>query len=303
MAVLILRLILAAEFLFVLGYAARDILKSKKAQMAGRERYVKNALIGFVTDFFDTLGIGCFAPTMFAFKVTGALPKDDAGRDRDDLVPGTLNIGHCWPVITEALLFMDFVAVEPLTLVGLLAAACLGGWLGAGWVSAWPVNTVRIAIAACLLVTAAVVVMKQFGIGPYSGVNEALLGLHGIKLIIALAVNFVLGVLMNLGFGLYAPCMGMLLALGMDVGAIFPIMMGSTAIQMPFSSVVFIREGKYDPKSVVMLGIFGTLGVFTAFFLVRQMDLTLLLYLVIAVMVYTAVIYLREGLRGLHKET
>ncbi len=299
MTVLVLRIILAAEFLFVLGYAARDILKNKRRQMTGRERYVKNALIGFVTDFFDTLGIGCFAPTMFAFKVTGALPKDDAGRDRDDLVPGTLNIGHCWPVITEALLFMDFVAVEPLTLVGLLAAACLGGWLGAGWVSSWPVNTVRIAIAGCLLVTAAVVIMKQFGIGPYAGENEALLGLHGIRLFIALAVNFILGVLMNLGFGLYAPCMGMLLALGMDVGAIFPIMMGSTAIQMPFSSAVFIREGKYDPKAVVMLGIFGTLGVFAAFFLVRQMDLTVLLYLVIAVMIYTAVIYLREGLKGL----
>ena len=125
-----------------------------------------------------------------------------------------------------------------------------------------------------------------------------MLGLHGIKLVIALAVNFILGVLMNLGFGLYAPCMGMLLALGMDVGAIFPIMMGSTAIQMPFSSTVFIREGKYDPKAVVMLGIFGVLGVFTAYFLVKSMDLTLLLYLVIVVMVYTAVVYLREGIRG-----
>ncbi len=298
MAVLILRLILAAEFLWVLGYAAYDILSRKRALMQGRERYVKNALIGFVTDFFDTLGIGCFAPTMFAFKVTGALPKDENGRDRDDLVPGTLNIGHCWPVITEALLFMDFVEVEPLTLVGLLAAACLGGWLGAGWVSRWPVNTVRLALAVCLLVTAAVVIMKQFGIGPYAGENEALLGLHGIKLGIALAANFFLGVLMNLGFGLYAPCMGMLLALGMDVGAIFPIMMGSTAIQMPFSSTVFIREGKYDPKAVVMLGSFGTLGVLAAYFLVRSMDLTLLLYLVIAVMLYTAVIYLKEGLRG-----
>lgn len=302
MAVLILRIILIIQFIWILGYTAYDIIKTKKHLMAGKERYVKNAVIGLITDFFDTLGVGCFAPTMFAFKITGSMPKDEEGRDRDDLVPGTLNIGHSLPVITEALLFLDFVAVEPLTLVSLLAAACLGGWLGAGWVSGWKVNTVRISLAVCLLATAIVVIMKLFGIGPYGGENQALLGLYGIKLIVAIAINFVLGMLMNLGFGLYAPCMGMLLALGMDVGAIFPIMMGSTAIQMPFSSTIFIKEGKYDPKATVMLGIFGIIGVLSAYFLVRSMDITYLLYIVICVMIYTAVRYFIEGIRSINGE-
>ena len=302
MAVLILRIILIVQFIWILVYTAYDILKTKKHLMAGKDRYVKNAVIGLITDFFDTLGVGCFAPTMFAFKITGSMPKDEKGRDRDDLVPGTLNVGHSLPVITEALLFLDFVAVEPLTLVGLLAAACLGGWLGAGWVSGWKVNTVRISLAVCLLATAAVVIMKLFGIGPYGGENQALLGLRGIKLIVAIVINFVLGMLMNLGFGLYAPCMGMLLALGMDVGAIFPIMMGSTAIQMPFSSTIFIKEGKYDPKAAVMLGIFGIIGVFLAYFLVKSMDVTYLLYIVIFVMIYTAVRYSIEGIRDIKAE-
>lgn len=302
MAVLILRIILIVQFIWILVYTAYDILKTKKHLMAGKDRYVKNAVIGLITDFFDTLGVGCFAPTMFAFKITGSMPKDEKGRDRDDLVPGTLNVGHSLPVITEALLFLDFVAVEPLTLVGLLAAACLGGWLGAGWVSGWKVNTVRISLAVCLLATAVVVIMKLFGIGPYGGENQALLGLRGVKLIVAIVINFVLGMLMNLGFGLYAPCMGMLLALGMDVGAIFPIMMGSTAIQMPFSSTIFIKEGKYDPKAAVMLGIFGIIGVFLAYFLVKSMDVTYLLYIVIFVMIYTAVRYLIEGIRDIKAE-
>ena len=302
MAVLILRIILIVQFIWILVYTAYDILKTKKHLMAGKDRYVKNAVIGLITDFFDTLGVGCFAPTMFAFKITGSMPKDEKGRDRDDLVPGTLNVGHSLPVITEALLFLDFVAVEPLTLVGLLAAACLGGWLGAGWVSGWKVNTVRISLAVCLLATAIVVIMKLFGIGPYGGENQALLGLRGIKLIVAITINFVLGMLMNLGFGLYAPCMGMLLALGMDVGAIFPIMMGSTAIQMPFSSTIFIKEGKYDPKAAVMLGIFGIIGVFLAYFLVKSMDVTYLLYIVILVMIYTAVRYFIEGIRDIKAE-
>ena len=129
-----------------------------------------------------------------------------------------------------------------------------------------------------------------------------MLGLRGIKLIMAIAINFVLGMLMNLGFGLYAPCMGMLLALGMDVGAIFPIMMGSTAIQRPFSSTIFIKEGKYDHKAAVMLGIFGIIGVFLAYFLVKSMDVTYLLYIVIFVMIYTAVRYLIEGIRDIKAE-
>ena len=302
MAVLILRIILIVQFIWILVYTAYDIVKTKKHLMAGKDRYVKNAVIGLITDFFDTLGVGCFAPTMFAFKITGSMPKDENGNDRDDLVPGTLNIGHSLPVITEALLFLDFVAVEPLTLVGLLAAACLGGWLGAGWVSGWKVNTVRISLAVCLLATAIVVIMKLLGIGPYGGENQTLLGLRGIKLIVAITINFVLGMLMNLGFGLYAPCMGMLLALGMDVGAIFPIMMGSTAIQMPFSSTIFIKEGKYDPKAAVMLGIFGIIGVFLAYFLVKSMDVTYLLYIVIFVMIYTAVRYFIEGIRDIKEE-
>lgn len=299
MAVLALRIVLSVQFIALAIYTFIDIKKTKMDLWhQGKNRCVKNALIGFVTDFFDTLGIGCFAPTMFCFKTFKSLPKDAQGNDRDDLVPGTLNIGHCWPVITEALLFMDFVAVEPLTLVGLLVAAAVGGIVGAGWVTKWPVNKVRYAISVCLVLTAIVVVMRQFSLGPYANtVNEALLGLHGVKLIAALAINFFLGVLMNLGFGLYAPCMGMLLALGMDVGAIFPIMMGSTAIQMPFSSAVFVKEGKYDPVATVMLGVFGILGVLVAYFLVKSMDTTMLLYLVIVIMLYTAVTYFRAALK------
>ncbi|MBR5292057.1 MAG: permease [Clostridia bacterium] len=302
MAVLVLRMVLILQFIWVLAYTACDIIKNKRHLMAGKDRYAKNAVIGLVTDFFDTLGVGSFAPTMFAFKITGSMPKDEYGKDRDDLVPGTLNVGHSLPVIAEALLFLDFVAVEPITLVGLLAAACFGGWIGAGWVSKWKVNTVRISLAVCLLATAIVVIMKLFGIGPYAGENEALLGLRGTKLIAAIIINFVLGMLMNLGFGLYAPCMGMLLALGMDVGAIFPIMMGSTALQMPFSSIIFIKEGKYDPKAAVMLGAFGIIGVFLAYFLVRSMDITYLLYIVICIMMYTAVRYFIEGIRGIRAE-
>ena len=58
--------------------------------------------------------------------------------------------------------------------------------------------------------------------------------------------NFVLGSLMTLGIGLYAPCMIMVSLLGMHPLAAFPIMMGSCAFLMPIAAVRFLREDRID---------------------------------------------------------
>ncbi len=64
--------------------------------------------IGFVTNFFDTLGIGSFATTTSLFKFLRFVP--------DERIPGTLNVGHALPTIVEAGIFIDIVPVEPPTL-------------------------------------------------------------------------------------------------------------------------------------------------------------------------------------------
>ena len=48
-------------------------------------------LTGFVTNFFDTLGIGSFAPSTVIFRFRQMVP--------DELIPGTLNVGHTLPVV------------------------------------------------------------------------------------------------------------------------------------------------------------------------------------------------------------
>ena len=55
-------------------------------------------------------------------------------------------------------------------------------------------------------------------------------GLSGIKLVVGVVINFFLGALMMIGVGLYAPCMALVGALGMNIGVAFPIMMGSCDI-------------------------------------------------------------------------
>ena len=85
--------------------------------------------IGFSTNFFDTLGIGSFAPTTAVFKSTKIVD--------DRLIPGTLNVGHTPPTIAEAFIFIAIVAVDFKTLVVLLLASVLGARLGAGVVAGW----------------------------------------------------------------------------------------------------------------------------------------------------------------------
>ncbi len=150
--------------------------------------------IGFVANFFDTLGIGSFATTTAYVKFRNLV--------RDEHLPGTLNVGHALPTIIQAIIFTTAIAVAPLTLVSMVAAAVAGGYLGAGVVSKLPRRSIQLGMGIALLIAAAMFVMKVDGVLPPGG-NA--LGLTGGVLIFAIVVNFLLGALMQLGIGLYAP--------------------------------------------------------------------------------------------------
>jgi uncharacterized membrane protein YfcA len=95
-----------------------------------------DGLIGFVANFFDTLAIGSFAPTTAIFKLRR--------RPLDEQIPGTLNAGHALPTITQALIFITAVTVDLTTLIGMIAAAVLGAWLGVGVVARLPRRAIQI---------------------------------------------------------------------------------------------------------------------------------------------------------------
>ena len=94
-----------------------------QAWRAGRPAHGRPAplplLVGFITLFFDTLGIGNYAPTTAIFKLTGMV--------RDEMIPGTLNVGSSIPVAFEAFAFMVAVAVDPVTIALLVPVGTLGG--------------------------------------------------------------------------------------------------------------------------------------------------------------------------------
>ena len=177
-----------------------------------KKHAIATAIIGFVANFLDTLGIGSFAPSSAAFKMTRSVD--------DVLVPGTLNVGDTIPVCVEAFLFFEFVEMDILTLVLMLVASVLGAALMAGVVSKFDRKKVRYVLFIGLFILATVILMKVMNFGPFGTVGTAL-SLRGVKLVIAVVGNFVFGALMSIGVGLYAPCMAMVLALGMDAGCAF----------------------------------------------------------------------------------
>jgi uncharacterized membrane protein YfcA len=240
--------------------------------------------IGAVTNFFDTLGIGSFATTTTAFRSWKLVP--------DRIIPGTLNVGHTLPTVAQAFIYTKLIPVDVLTLYSMIIAAILGAWLGAGVVCHWPKRKVQVGMGVALLVAATLMLITQLQsltgsqILPLGG-NA--LGVRGVALVVAVAGNFLLGALMTLGIGLYAPCMILISLLGMNPTAAFPIMMGSCAFLMPVGSLRFIRENAYSLPNALGLAIGGLPAVFVAALLVVSMNLSTVRWLVIVVVLYTAV--------------
>jgi len=239
---------------------------------------------GFVTNFFDTLGIGSFATTTSIFRFWNMVP--------DEKIPGTLNVGHTLPVIAQAFIFTAIVPVDPKTLVLMIAAAVAGAWFGAGVVASLPRRGVQIGMGGALVVAAGLFLMTNLGLFPAGGNG---LALSGVLLIAGIVGNFALGALMTLGIGLYAPCMILVSLLGMSPTAAFPIMMGSCAFLQPVSSARFIRKGAFDLRGTLGLALGGIPAVLIAAFIVKSLPLVWVRWLVICVVLYAAIGLLRAA--------
>jgi len=291
------RLLLALLVLFGAGFIVTWFLSLRRSVRAEgvQDRPAPptpfQIALGAVTNFFDTLGIGSYAPTTAVFKLKRMV--------RDERIPGTLTIGHTLPTVAQALIFISIVEVELATMITLIAAAVLGAWLGAGVVARWPRRKVQFGMGFALLAAAGLFIVKNLdemrGTPVFPG-GEAV-GLQTTVLIGAAVASFVLGALMTIGVGFYAPCLIMISLLGMNPRAAFPIMMGSCAFLMPVASVKFLQAKKYSPRPALGLAIGGIPAVLVAALIVKSLPLTMLRWLVVVVVLYAAVTMIRSGVR------
>lgn len=250
---------------------------------------VGDMVIGCGTSFLDTLGIGSYAQITALFKLRGNPP--------DELIPGTLNVGNAIGIIFSALLFVEMIEVNPVLLTSMVVAAGAGAWFGADIVSRLPRRVIQFLMGIALLIAAGFFSATNVGILPPTGTA---MDLAGWRFTIAVAANFILGALMCVGIGNYAPSMALLAFLGMHPIAAYPIMIASDGMLIPVASLGFVKSGRYANAVAVGLTIGGTVGVLLALPLVKMLSnhLVVMRWVVTGVIAYAAIAMLRSALRG-----
>jgi len=242
--------------------------------------------LGAVTNFFDTLGIGSYAPTTAWLKLRRLVP--------DSYIPTILNAGHGLPTVVEALIFINLVKVDPWLLAACIAAAVGGAVVGAPIVVRLPLRAIQGVVGVAMLLAAAAFVAKNLNLMPGGGTA---LSLPPPLFAVAVAGYFVFGALMTCGIGLFAPSLILLPLLGMNPTASFPMMMGACAFLMPVSGLRFLRSERIDIRLVIGITLGGIPAVLLAALLVKSLPLTALRWGVVVVVVYAAAILLRAAFR------
>lgn len=243
-------------------------------------------LIGLVTNFFDTLGIGSLATTTALYRLFRHVP--------DEVIPGTIIVGDALCVLTQAVLFISVVDVDPLQMTALIVVCVAGGWIGAGIVASLSRRAVQLGMGGALLVAAAFMVLGMLGQFPAGG---RALAFAPRAFAIALVVNFVLGAVLPLGVGNYAPSLVVFSVLGMDPRGAFPIMMGSGAFVATTAGIRFIGAGRFHWRAALGLTVGGIPGVIAAVYLVTSLRLEALRWMVLAVVAYASLTLLRAATR------
>lgn len=261
----------------------------RAAVRQGATPRIEAMLLGTVVCFFDTLGIGSFAPSTAWMKFRRLVP--------DRLIPPTLIVGLTPPVMVESIIFLILlgVHVDPVLLFGSAIAVLLGGLTGAPLVARAKVWIVQLVVAIGLLLAAIAYAMTNLDLFPGGGTANALS--NGMT-VIAIVASFGFGILLNFGVGNYAPTLVMLSLMGMDPRLCFPIMAGGAALMGAGAGAQHVRIGQIDLRVVLGLAIGGMPAVLVAALLVKSMPLEILRWLVFAVVLYAAAVMLRASWVG-----
>ena len=236
--------------------------------------------VGAVTNFFDTLGIGSFAPTIAWFRFRHLV--------EDRLIPLTMLVGYTIPSILQGVIFLILLGmkVDPWLLLACMIAMVAGGFAGVPIAARSPIRLVQGIVGAALLLAAFFYSLSNLGWMPAGGTAATLpLSLS----VITVAAHFGLGVLLSFGVGNYAPTLAMLSLMGMDPRLAFPIMAAAAGFAGTAASARCIRSVNLDLRLVLGLAIGAIPAVLVAAFIVKEMPLTMLRWLVVVVVTYAGV--------------
>jgi uncharacterized membrane protein YfcA len=281
-------LIILVALLAAVGIAFTMFLV-RAAMAAGQVKLrVEPTVVGTVANFFDTLGIGSFAPTLAWMRFRRMVP--------DQRIPMTMLAGYTPPVFVQSIIFLALlgVSVDIVLLLASAVAITAGAIIGAPIAARSPVRTVQLVVAAALLMAALFYSLSNLGLMPVGGDAAAL---PVPLMIVAIAASFIFGVLLNFGVGNYAPTLAMLSLFGMNPRLAFPIMAFGAALAGAAASSRLVKLADLDLRIVLSLAVGSIPGVLIAAFIVKEMPLTMLRWLVVVVVIYAAVSLLFTALR------
>jgi uncharacterized membrane protein YfcA len=291
---LILHIIQGILGLAILFVAFNIFLGLRRTKAVGTSKKIGlGVVIGFVTDMLDTWGIGSFATTTTLFKLTH-FHEDDAQ------LPGTMTVGHVIPVIVEALFFITAVKVEVMTLIPMTSAAIIGALVGTRITQGWNTKLVR-RVLGTLLILAAVIMIFRMITNPGAGLDANVHGLSLPWLIGGVFFNFILGILMTMGLGNYAPELVFFSLAGVNPLIALPVMMLDASMIMATSTRAFIKQGRVYWQGLIGVMIGGILGVFFAAKIVTTINLQVFKIATIIIVIYTGVMLIVESLKKQEK--
>ena len=274
---------LVAVGIAFVSYLVRAAIKTDQLGLR-----IEPLLVSPVINFFDTLGIGSFAPTMAWMRLRKLVP--------DQRIPMTMLTGYTPSTFVQSLILLALlgVGVDPVLLIGSVVAISLGAMAGVPWAVGSSVRTVQLIVAAALLLAALFYSLSNLGLMPVGG-HASSLPLP--QTLIAIGASFIFGVLLNFGVGNYAPTLALLSLMGMDPRLVFPIMATGSTLAGAAAATRLVKLADLDLRIVLSLAVGSVPGVLIAAFLVKEMDLVVLRWLVVVVVTYAAITLLHTALR------
>jgi uncharacterized membrane protein YfcA len=199
--------------------------------------------------------------------------------------------------VVQAIIFLVLlgVLVDPVLLIGCVLATLAGGLLGVSVVIRTKVWVVQLVVGLALILAACMYALTNLHLMPGGGTATSL---PLTLMLIAIAANFVFGLLLNFGIGNYAPTLIMLSLMGMDPRLCFPIMAAGAALTASGASMRYIAIGEIDLRIAIGIAVGGVPATLVAAFIVKSMSLETLRWLVVGVVLYAAVVMLRAAATG-----
>ncbi|MEO7654214.1 MAG: hypothetical protein ABIS23_00840 [Sphingomicrobium sp.] len=245
-------------------------------------------IVGAVTNFFDTLGIGSFAPTIAWFRLRKLVP--------DRLIPMTMLAGFILPALLQGLVFMILlgVRVDPLLILACVVAMVVGGYFSVPLAARAPIHLIQGIVGSALLLAAFFYSLSNLGLMPGGGVATSL---PPVFFAVAVALHLLLGVLLAFGVGNYAPTLAVLSIMGLDPRLAFPIMATAAGMAGATAAARSLHLVKLDLRMALGLAIGAIPAVLIAAFIVKEMPLTTLRWLVVVVVTYAGLTLLISAAR------